>query len=224
MFNETKYSKWYYTIIENARQQTRVKYQGIYYERHHIIPKSLGGSNNKDNLVLLTAKEHYICHLLLPKMCIVTKHKGKMVYAFMQLSEVANSYRYPHAFTGRLYSFLKEKYIKTISGEYSYMYGVPKTEEIKQKISQTRKQQGTGKGEKNPMYGKNHSEESKQKMSTEKRKNIRPLADSIKCNPRSVAVTDGVNTWLSISQWARDHGKDKGSGTRRLLKGELWVV
>ena len=43
----------------------RNKKDDVYYEEHHIIPKSLGGSNSIDNLVLLTAREHYIAHLLL---------------------------------------------------------------------------------------------------------------------------------------------------------------
>ena len=39
-----------------------------YTERHHIVPRSLGGNNNKSNKVRLTAREHFICHLLLTKM------------------------------------------------------------------------------------------------------------------------------------------------------------
>lgn len=38
-----------------------------YYENHHIIPRSLNGSNSSENLVLLTAREHFICHWLLVK-------------------------------------------------------------------------------------------------------------------------------------------------------------
>lgn len=38
-----------------------------YHEYHHIIPKCLGGSNSNDNLVSLTAKEHFIAHNLLLK-------------------------------------------------------------------------------------------------------------------------------------------------------------
>ena len=36
-----------------------------YTEKHHIIPKSLGGSNHRDNIVRLTAREHFLCHWLL---------------------------------------------------------------------------------------------------------------------------------------------------------------
>ena len=38
-----------------------------YYERHHLVPKTMGGTDDADNLVYLTAREHYIAHLLLMK-------------------------------------------------------------------------------------------------------------------------------------------------------------
>ena len=63
MFSENKYKKWYDMIIENA-QNRQIK---GYKERHHIIPKCLGGSNKKENLVDLTAREHFVCHWLLTK-------------------------------------------------------------------------------------------------------------------------------------------------------------
>lgn len=54
-------------------------------ERHHITPRSLGGSNIDDNLVMLSLRAHYVCHVLLVKM-----HKGeaksKMVYALWMMS------------------------------------------------------------------------------------------------------------------------------------------
>lgn len=68
MFEENKYARWYFQIVEKARNQCRIKAKGDYFEKHHIIPKSLGGSNAPDNLVLLTFKEHFICHRLLCKM------------------------------------------------------------------------------------------------------------------------------------------------------------
>lgn len=64
MFNDTKYTKWYDSIIVNAQNRDLNSYS----ERHHIIPRSLGGSDEPDNLVVLTPKEHFVCHLLLTKM------------------------------------------------------------------------------------------------------------------------------------------------------------
>ena len=64
MYNNSKYTKIYNQIIERARHR---QIQG-YAERHHIIPKCLGGSDDNTNLVNLTPREHFICHLLLTKM------------------------------------------------------------------------------------------------------------------------------------------------------------
>jgi Straboviridae homing endonuclease len=57
--------KYYEFIIKQAKSVNRKKSQGIYYENHHIIPRCLGGLDVKENLVLLTAKEHFVCHKLL---------------------------------------------------------------------------------------------------------------------------------------------------------------
>ena len=38
-----------------------------YKEKHHIVPRCMGGSNKKENLVYLTAEEHYVAHQLLVK-------------------------------------------------------------------------------------------------------------------------------------------------------------
>lgn len=56
----------YYLLIKNAKKQNRSKLNN-YYELHHIIPKSLGGTNDKSNLVLLTPEEHYTAHYYLWK-------------------------------------------------------------------------------------------------------------------------------------------------------------
>jgi hypothetical protein len=56
----------------------------MYHEKHHIIPKSLGGSNKKENIAILTAREHFICHILLTKMTS-GKDKSKMIYAVQAL-------------------------------------------------------------------------------------------------------------------------------------------
>jgi hypothetical protein len=57
------YSTHYTLLIERAKLRTLTGYK----EAHHIIPKCLGGSNDPANLVDLTAREHYIAHLLLAK-------------------------------------------------------------------------------------------------------------------------------------------------------------
>lgn len=56
------YKKIYDQIINRAK--SREKLEG-YKERHHIVPKCMNGDNCKDNIVELTAREHFICHWLL---------------------------------------------------------------------------------------------------------------------------------------------------------------
>jgi hypothetical protein len=64
MFIENKYYHWYYNIVNRRLEHPATGYT----ERHHIIPKSLGGLNHRSNIVRLTAREHFICHRLLTKM------------------------------------------------------------------------------------------------------------------------------------------------------------
>lgn len=81
------YKAIYYKIIENAKKETENGKRSIgYYEKHHIQPKSLGGSNKKENLVRLTAREHFICHWLLVKMYDKgTVERNKMLCAFWRM-------------------------------------------------------------------------------------------------------------------------------------------
>lgn len=59
------YLKHYNQLCSTRKLLARSKQDDVYYEKHHIIPKSLGGSNSANNLILLTAREHYVAHLLL---------------------------------------------------------------------------------------------------------------------------------------------------------------
>jgi len=62
MYLQNKYSKCYFNIINRAK--SREIAPNTYTEKHHIISKSCGGDNSSANLVKLTAREHFICHLL----------------------------------------------------------------------------------------------------------------------------------------------------------------
>lgn len=58
------YCKIYDALIYKAKNRKL----GGYKEVHHIVPRCMGGKDSKDNLVELTAREHFIAHLLLVKM------------------------------------------------------------------------------------------------------------------------------------------------------------
>jgi hypothetical protein len=83
IFIANRYTHIYFSIIENARSRVLPKDQ--YKETHHIIPRSLGGDNSSDNLVDLTAREHFICHKLLVRMT-EGESRGKMAFALVLMS------------------------------------------------------------------------------------------------------------------------------------------
>lgn len=79
LFNQNKYSKLYFLLIEKALQRTEVP---VYSEKHHILPKSLAPefAKEKQNLAILSGREHFIAHILLAK-CVKTEYRASMVWA-----------------------------------------------------------------------------------------------------------------------------------------------
>jgi 5-methylcytosine-specific restriction endonuclease McrA len=110
-----------YSIIYNKLIEKRKLNPPLfneYSESHHIIPKSLGGKNNKENIVKLYAREHFIAHLLL---CKIHKNNifaySKMLKAFIMMltcqSESQNRY-----VSSRRYESLRQEMSKTMSKIY----------------------------------------------------------------------------------------------------------
>lgn len=120
-----KYKTWYNSITANAKNRT----VDGYVERHHIIPVSLGGSNNKENLVNLTAREHFICHWLLVKI-ETGEAKAKMIYALNGMKRNGHcTQRYETKITSRVYENLKKEFSlvhsATMKGREPWNRGVP---------------------------------------------------------------------------------------------------
>lgn len=76
------YKEIYNRIIERSKNRILESYK----ERHHIIPKCIGGDNSSDNLTELSVKEHYVCHHLLVKIYQNTEFISKLVCAFRYMS------------------------------------------------------------------------------------------------------------------------------------------
>jgi ribosomal protein S15P/S13E len=120
MFLENKYTKWYNSIIENAK----LRNVDGYLEKHHILPKCLGGLDNTENIVKLSAREHFICHWLLTKMIDKTNKRKvcQMLNAFNRMfTNNDNQYRY----TSKLFEHYKKNASKTMSS----LWEVPETRE-----------------------------------------------------------------------------------------------
>lgn len=135
-----KYIKWYNQIIEIAKNRVTE----MYTERHHIVPRSIGGTDEASNLANLTAREHFICHWLLTKIYPTGEEHWKMLNAFrMMQAENPSQQRYNTKITSRVFANLKEEYSKLQSirytGEGNGMYGKSHTVDAKNKISAANK-------------------------------------------------------------------------------------
>ena len=104
-----KYTKCYNQLVESRKAMNRQFRTG--FEKHHIIPKSLGGNDTKSNLVIFTPREHCLAHLLLAKMYSGTA-KAKMIMALTSLMKMRNKHR--SVLNTREYENLRKAHYKAI--------------------------------------------------------------------------------------------------------------
>ena len=168
---ENKYTSYYNNIINKAKKRLL----DGYYETHHIIPKSLGGSNLKKNLVNLTAREHFVCHLLLTKM-YEGDAKKKMIHAAWAMTTLENDRQQRYKITSKIYESLRIKYAELVSIRLTGKPGRKHSEETKKKLSLARVGKSNGpmsetskiklsQSMKGKNLGKKRTEEQKKKMS-----------------------------------------------------------
>ncbi len=99
------YTNHYNKLIIRAKSRNLNGYK----EKHHVIPKCIGGSDKKSNLVELTAEEHYLAHQLLLKMF---PDNIKLVYAAIMMSCGSKN---TDRSNNKIYGWLKRKYSLIIS-------------------------------------------------------------------------------------------------------------
>lgn len=219
MLINNKYRTTYNKIINNALGENRDK-SSSYFEKHHIIPKSLGGTNDTSNLVLLTAREHYVCHKLLTKFT-VGEAKKKMycaMWAFNKKSknqqrQVLNSrdYEYVRSYISKTFSKdRKGKHLvgTRLSDEHKAkvskaLKGKPKSEKTKQRMKENWHTRGPRSAEhcralSEANKGRINSEETRKKMSAAK-KGINPVHTQVRwtcehCDKSGVGISN-YNRW-----------------------------
>lgn len=134
------YKEHYDKLISTRKLRERVT--GVYYERHHIVPTSMGGEHSEENLVYLTAREHFIAHWLLWRI-----HRNrKMSTAFILMCRKTTS--------SRAYAEARESQSLT-----------KMSSKTRKKISDYAK---TRIGSKNSFFGKTFSDDQKEKWSIER--------------------------------------------------------
>jgi hypothetical protein len=154
MYLQNKYTSVYNSIIERAK--SRILPKEIYTENHHIIPKSLSGTDDSANLVKLTAREHFICHLLLPKM-VTGIYKRNMCFALWSMITMDHSTaRTRYKINSKMFQAIKTQVAQAKSDLHK---GKVVSKETRKKMSEARKKHA------GPNKGKAMSEGQKQKLS-----------------------------------------------------------
>lgn len=130
------YKRIYENLIDKAAG--RIFVSGI-HERHHIVPKSFGGTDDKSNIAILTYREHFIAHWLLTKF---TKgiYLRKMKHALLRLTSKSKSHK------GKIISSWQYDLAKRLKSEAmignQYSKGHIQTEESRNKMSESWKRRG----------------------------------------------------------------------------------
>jgi len=173
------YEKVYNEIVERGKSRSLDGYT----EKHHIIPKCMGGNNETENIVELTAKEHFICHKLLAE---IYPKVTKLHFAIWTMATNSTRFGRDINIGSREYNRLREEFAKVSSKmnsgrkwseEAKKLWSIKKkeiiTDETKEKISRNHAKHWLGK--KNPAagnddgggywLGKSRSEETKRKIS-----------------------------------------------------------
>lgn len=166
------YQKIYNDLIENAKSKNRKKYKGQYYERHHIVPKCIGGLDNKENLILLTAREHFVAHKLLVE---IYPNNNSLIYSYNYMSVMSNCHERDYKISNREYKWLREKLSSIMSNRIVSV-------QTKEKISKSR-------------CNITVSQETKDKI----RKTLtgRKLPESVKINMSNKIISDSFRSKIS---------------------------
>jgi len=105
------YLKIYNNLIEKSKNRVLV----CYTEKHHIVPKCIGGSDDISNLASLTPEEHFVAHQLLVK---IYPHEKNLIYACVRMTHHTTNNR----INNKLYGWLKRKKAETVSKQMRKMW------------------------------------------------------------------------------------------------------
>ena len=157
------YKKIYNSIVSRAKNRKLNSYK----EKHHIIPKCLGGSDDIKNIVELTAKEHFVCHLLL---CEIYPKENSLKSARWAMTCFKSKNH------NRGYRVSASQYDRIKTEMALLKIGKKRTIDIKEKISNTMKGRKLSDEQKRKisesMKGKQKSDEWKIKQSLSKKGQI----------------------------------------------------
>lgn len=188
----TKYERWYLNLVAKARAERPIEPHLPNTEKHHILPRCLGGSDDENNLVRFTIRQHYLAHMFLIRM-YEGRERYQLEWALFRLSgkpsnRINLTSRQFEKSRLTLHSSLKgrkqtsehvAKRTAQTTGQGNGMHksngrtptqlGKPHKEETKQKIREAQLKRFDDPNYTNPNIGRSLDEETKQKISETKK-------------------------------------------------------
>lgn len=143
-----------------SRAKCRARPSG-YVEKHHVLPRSMGGSNAKENLVILSAREHYIVHWLLYKIYRNTA----MAFAWYRLTHGNKNRR---TYVSRTFEYARRARAWAVSGSNHPFYGKRLTDEHRKNLSSAKRGKTyaeLGREGASPLLGRKTTETHREKIS-----------------------------------------------------------
>ena len=199
------YLKIYNQIIDRANQRTLEK--DVYVEKHHIVPVCMGGTNDYNNIVKLTGREHFICHWLLAR---IYPENRKLSHAFWMMANCRKDNR--HIPSSRTYDEARILHSTAVSERQT---GNKLSKVTKSKISnanlgkkRTKEQckniSESLKGKPNGWEGRTHNKDSKRKMAIAK---------------IGTTTSDETKQKMSISKIGKKHTEQAKQNMSNNMKG-----
>lgn len=148
------YEKIYHQLIDRSKNRVLESYT----EKHHIIPKCIGGNDDASNIAILTPREHFLAHWLLHEMY---PKNFKLKFAFVMMTNVSNKLQSRYIPSSRVYEYAKKCMI-----ELNKDVGKLKIGKKYPKLSESKR------GYKFSEESKKRMSDSQKNMSFEKRFNI----------------------------------------------------
>jgi hypothetical protein len=203
-----KYRKHYEKLVTRAKARKLKQY----VEKHHIIPRCLGGINCPDNIVELTPEEHYVAHQFLT---VAFPDNKKLVHAAKMMTTNKWGRR-----SNKLYGWLRQRLSEAMKNRvvseetraknraygnsaeakahfdklHAAQIGVPISDERKAKIAIKSKENGISAETRAKMVASRKA--NNYVMSEEQKENLRNIRLGTKHEPETLLK-------MSISQKAR---------------------
>lgn len=191
------YGRVYREFIADRKSKPRPE---GYTERHHILPRSLGGGNEPENLIDLTAEDHFFAHLLLAKI-----HGGGMWHA---LNAMANGPLVGMRSHSIRYLLMRRRWYDVAKKEFA--------------IAHSKRMKGRFTGQDHPMYGKPCSPIALEKLKARLADGFNPMATPEarkKCADANRGKVRSPETRARISQ-AKLGKKMSEAGRRAISDGK----